>query len=125
MTTPAIRSVHSRQPSTRQYVPSNGAVAGRERGHRHVCAACDGLLRLMKLVCFKTTWAAVPGCPASRHFRCPRDMPLEAKRFRHVAVAIPVFAIAGIVTVSPRQQSLQPQQPDLAYHQTLIGWRFR
>jgi len=27
-------------------------------------------------------------------------MPLEAKRFRRFAVAIPVFAIAGLVTVS-------------------------
>jgi hypothetical protein len=52
-------------------------------------------------------------------------MPLEAKRFRHVAAAIPVFAIAGIVTVSPRQQSLQPQQPYFADNETVIGWRFR
>jgi hypothetical protein len=52
-------------------------------------------------------------------------MPVEAKRFRHVAVAIPVVAIAGIVTVSPRQKSAEPQQPDLAYHQTLIGRRGR
>jgi hypothetical protein len=35
-------------------------------------------------------------------------MPFEAKRFRHVAVAIPVFAIAGLVAVSPRQESVQP-----------------
>jgi hypothetical protein len=52
-------------------------------------------------------------------------MPLEAKRFRHVAVAIPVFAIASIVTVSPREKSPHPQQPDVAYRQTLIGWRAR
>jgi hypothetical protein len=43
-------------------------------------------------------------------------MPLELKRSRHVAVAIVVFAIAGIVTVSPRQQSVQPQQPDVGYY---------
>jgi hypothetical protein len=52
-------------------------------------------------------------------------MTLVAERYRHVAVVIPVFAIAGIVTASPRQQSVQPQQPDLAYHQTLIGRRGR
>jgi hypothetical protein len=34
-------------------------------------------------------------------------MPFEAKRSRHVAVAIPVFAMAGIVTMSPRQKSTQ------------------
>jgi hypothetical protein len=44
-----------------------------------------------------------------RRFLCPSDMALEAKRFRHVAVATPVLAIPDIVTVSPRQQSLQPQ----------------
>jgi hypothetical protein len=49
-------------------------------------------------------------------------MPLEAKRFRHVAVAIPVFTIAGLVTVGTGQQRAQPQQPDVAYHQTLVGW---
>jgi hypothetical protein len=64
-------------------------------------------------------------CPLSRHRIGPGDMTLEAKRFRHVAVAIPVFAVDGIVTASPRQQSVQPQQPDLAYHQTLICWRCR
>jgi hypothetical protein len=50
-------------------------------------------------------------------------MPLEAKRFRHVAVAIPVFAIAGIVTVSPRQKSPQSQQPDVAHGHTVVGRR--
>ena len=52
-------------------------------------------------------------------------MSLEAKRFRHVTVAIPVFAIAGVLTAGPRQQNSQPQQPDLAQHQTLIGGRSR
>jgi len=32
-------------------------------------------------------------------------MPLEAKRFRHLAVAIPVFAIPGIITACPRQET--------------------
>jgi hypothetical protein len=52
-------------------------------------------------------------------------MAIEASCFRHRAVAIPVFVTAGIVTASPRQKSPQPQQPDLAYRQTLIGWRGR
>jgi hypothetical protein len=43
-------------------------------------------------------------------------MPLEAKRFRHVAVAIPKVRIRYGIAASPRQQSPQPQQPDLAYH---------
>jgi hypothetical protein len=29
------------------------------------------------------------------------------------------------IAVSLRQQRTQPQQPDVAYHQTLIGWRGR
>ena len=37
------------------------------------------------MVCFKTMWAVPPGCPASRHRVGPRDVPFEAKRFRHVA----------------------------------------
>jgi hypothetical protein len=32
-------------------------------------------------------------------------MPLEAKRFRHVAVAIPQLRVSRSVVVSPRQQS--------------------
>jgi hypothetical protein len=50
-------------------------------------------------------------------------MPFVAKRFRHVAVAIPELRISRVITVSPREQSPQPQQPNLSYHQTLIGWR--
>jgi hypothetical protein len=52
-------------------------------------------------------------------------MSLEAKRFRHVAIAIPVFAIAGIVTVSPRQKSTESQQPDVAHSATVVGRRCR
>ncbi len=49
-------------------------------------------------------------------------MPLEAKRFRHVAVAIPQVLVSPGIAVRPRHQSPQPQQPDLAYHQTVVGW---
>ena len=59
--------------------------------------------------------------PPSCHRLGPRDMALEAKRSRHVAVAIPVFAIAGIVTVSPSQKSTESQQPDVEHHETLTA----
>jgi hypothetical protein len=49
-------------------------------------------------------------------------MPLEAKRFRHVAVAIPEVCVSRGITVSPRQESPESQQPDVSYQQTLIGW---
>jgi hypothetical protein len=52
-------------------------------------------------------------------------MPFVAKRFRHVAVAIPEVRVRCGIALSPRQQCPQPQQPDVAYHQTLIGWRGR
>jgi hypothetical protein len=39
----------------------------------------------------------------------PPSMPVKLQRSCHVAVAIPVFAIAGIVTVSPRQKSTESQ----------------
>src|ERR1700751_4537851 len=71
--------------------------------------------------------------PASRstkrrpswHCLGPRDMSLVAKRFRHVAVPIPEIRVSRVIAVSPRQKSPQAQQPDLAYHQTLFGWRGR
>ena len=44
-------------------------------------------------------------------------MSLEAKRFRHVAVAIAEACIGRVIAVSPRQESPQPQQPDVAYSQ--------
>jgi hypothetical protein len=49
------------------------------------------------------------------------DISLEVKRSRHVAVAIPIVAIAGIVTLSPRQKSTEPQQPDLAQSETIVA----
>src|SRR6516165_4807687 len=50
----------------------------------------------------------------------PRDMSLEAQRLRHVAVAIAVVPITGLIAVSLRQQSRQSQEPDVANYQTLI-----
>src|ERR1700747_971375 len=72
---------------------------------------------------FKTMWAALPGCPASGHRLSPREMSLIAKRIRHVAVAIPEIRVSRGIAARPRQPSPQPQQPDVAYRQTLIGWR--
>jgi hypothetical protein len=50
-------------------------------------------------------------------------MPLKAKRFRHMAVAIPQVRVSRVIAVSPRHKSPQSQQPDVAHQQTLIGWR--
>ena len=52
-------------------------------------------------------------------------MPLVAKRSRHVPVAIPEVRVSRGIAVSPRQQSPDSQQPNVAYYQTLIGWRGR
>jgi hypothetical protein len=60
--------------------------------------------------------------PLSWHRLGPGDMPLEAKGSRHVAVATAVVAIGGVVAMGSYQQCAQPQQPNLAHHQTLIGW---
>ena len=48
-------------------------------------------------------------------------MPLEAKRFRHVAVAIPELRIRLGIAVSPRQQSPQPQQRNLEQYESRVG----
>src|SRR5271155_6271738 len=52
-------------------------------------------------------------------------MSFEAKRSRHVAVAASIVAIGSVVAMRSCQQPTKPQQPDLAYHQTFIGWRVR
>jgi hypothetical protein len=82
-------------------------------------------LKASYLVFFKATWAALTGCRALRYRLDPRDMPFKTKRFRYLAVAIPIVAIASVIATSPRQQSPQPEQPDLTYHQTVFGWRSR
>jgi hypothetical protein len=40
---------------------------------------------------------------SSGHCLGPRDMPLVAKRSRHVAVAIPELRVSGVIAVSPCQ----------------------
>jgi hypothetical protein len=46
-----------------------------------------------------------PSPARSWHRLGPRDMPFKFKRFRHVAVAIPIAAVAGLVVVGAGQQS--------------------
>ena len=58
---------------------------------------------------------------ASAHAICP-SKPSDC---RHLAVAIPIVAVGVLVTTSPCQQCAQPQQPDFAYHQSLVAWRGR
>jgi hypothetical protein len=38
--------------------------------------------------------------PSSRHCGAPHDMALEAKISRHVAVAIPIVTVGGVIAVS-------------------------
>ena len=47
-------------------------------------------------------------------------MPLEAKRSRHVAVAVPEVSISGGIAVGSGQKGTQPQQPDLVPHEARI-----
>src|ERR1700693_5028383 len=49
-----------------------------------------------------------PALPPSWHRLGPRDMPLVAKRSRHVPVAIPEVRIGRGISMSPRQKSPQP-----------------
>jgi len=72
---------------------------------------------------FQDNVGGSPWMPGVCHGLGPRDMSLEAKLCGHGAVAIPEIRIGGGIAVSPRQQCQQPQQPDVAYSQTLIGWR--
>ena len=57
----------------------------------------------------------------SRHRLGQGDMPLEAKPFRHVAVAIPELRIRRGVAVSPRHKSPQPQQRNLEQYESRVG----
>ena len=51
----------------------------------------------------------------SWHCFCPRYVPIKLKRCRHLAVSIPQVRISRVIAASPRQQSLQSQQPDVAH----------
>ena len=44
---------------------------------------------------------------------------------RHVAVAIPIVAIGGLVALGAGQQRPQPQQTDFTNNQPVVGWRGR
>jgi hypothetical protein len=48
-------------------------------------------------------------------------MSLEAKGFRHVAVAVSTIPMCGPIAAHTGQQGTQPQQPDLVHNEPLIG----
>jgi hypothetical protein len=50
-------------------------------------------------------------------------MSFEAKRSRHVAVAIPQLRVSRGIAVSTRQQSTESQQQDVARSYTVVGRR--
>src|ERR1700694_321453 len=54
--------------------------------------------------------------PPSWHRLGPLHMPLEAKGCRHVAVAVPIFAVRGLMSARAGEQCAQPQQPDFVQH---------
>jgi len=54
--------------------------------------------------------------PPSWHRLGPRDMSFEAKRSRHVAVAIPEVCISCGIAVNPRQKSTQLKEQDVAHN---------
>jgi hypothetical protein len=57
------------------------------------------------VVCFETVVGRVlESLTRLGHGLSPRDMTVELKRFRHVAVAIPEVRVSGAIAVSPRQQ---------------------
>jgi len=63
---------------------------------------CEKYRKVLQKVSCDGQWMARP---PSWHRLGPRDMPLEAMRFRHVAVAIPEIGVGHHVAASPRQQS--------------------
>ena len=48
-------------------------------------------------------------------------MPFEAKRFRFIAVPVPVFAVVSIIAAGPRQQSTEPRYDHLVRCEAGIG----
>ena len=52
---------------------------------------------------------------SSWHRIGPRDMPLEAKRFRRVAAVVPEVRVSRGIAVSLCQKSTESQQPDVAH----------
>ena len=61
--------------------------------------------------------------PTLGHCLRPGDMSFETKRFREIAIATHQVPVSNIVAACPGQHRAQPQQPDIAYGQPLIGWR--
>ena len=63
--------------------------------------------------------------PILTHRLGHRDVSFEAKRFRHRAVAIRQVAVGVVIAAGPGNQGAQPQQPDVAQHQTFVCWQLR
>ena len=99
--------------------PDIPTTAANEPGRASSATTLSGVVANM--VCFETRWVCLPTRPPSWHRLGPRDMSFVAKRSRHVAVAVPIVAIGGVVAMGSCQQCAQPQQPDVAHHQTVIG----
>jgi hypothetical protein len=73
------------------------------------CVATD-VAQLSQMLAFQTLSAVMAEAtyqsgynPPSWHCLGPGNMPLKAKRCRHVAVAIPIVSVGGLVTARPRQ----------------------
>ena len=116
--------LRSRRAVTRNPVePLQGAAASRSIGPGN--SAPRSGCKAWRLAEAQFRMAHKPSPARLGHRLGPGDMSLEAKRFRHVAIAIPEVRVSRGIVASPCQQSPQPQQPDVAYHQTLIGWRGR
>jgi hypothetical protein len=61
--------------------------------------------------------------PPSSHHLGHRHMPFEAKRFRDGAIPIHQVPVGDVVAAGTEEQRPQPQQPDVAYSQPVIGGR--
>jgi hypothetical protein len=59
----------------------------------------------MRLIRNRLAYSRGTEQPLSWHRLGPLDMPLVAKRFRHVAVAVPEVRVSRVIAVSLRQQS--------------------
>jgi hypothetical protein len=50
-------------------------------------------------------------------------MAVKIEHSRHVGVAIPGVQKSRDVAANSREESPEPQHPDIAYHETFVCWR--
>ena len=89
---PPLRGAASRRRRRPLHRPPTGCGNGRtglSQGPSARTVIPTRTFESLDVVCFKTMWEALLGCPPLWHRLGPLDMPLEAKRFRPVPVAIP------------------------------------